>query len=198
MSNANVYQQCFNDIGIITHENVHNIQCGLTNGSHNPSLGNHYLASYTNKYCKHSSEYRKLEQNTSLYPGNLANQICYSHTANQINFEQIETMRPQHKTHIWDKANNNVNTPITEVKMCTVNFTNRYWLDSDQGYCVYLVFILNEENIRKFYYWEYNKLDKIARLSDNTNEQVGYIEVMYSIALPIQFLGRYGWDFTPR
>ena len=81
------------------------------------------------------------------------------------------------QSHIWGKVNNNITTTLTEVKMCTVDFTNRYWFDT-QGVYKQVVFILNEENIQKFYYWEYHNSDQVARLSEYTNVQVGYIEIL--------------------
>ena len=107
-------------------------------------------------------------------------------------------MRPQHKTHIRAKASRNVNTSHNEVKLCTVNFTNKYWLNTEQKHCKYLRFISNEENIRNFYYLEYDNLSQIARLLDCTNEQVGYIEIMYSIHLPIQFFGEVPVGLHPK
>ena len=162
------------------------------------TLGNHYSGSYTNIFCKHSSEHVRFNQNTSLYPGNLANQNQYVSTANLRGFELVETMTPQHKTHIRAKASRNVNTSHNEVKLCTVNFTNKYWLNTEQKHCKYLVFISNEENIRNFYYLEYDNLSQVARLSDCTNEQVGYIEIMYSIHLPIQFFGEVRVGLHPK
>ena len=54
---------------------------------------------------------------------------------------------------------------FTEVKACTVDFINIYWFDTDQG-CY-----------------------KHARRSDSTREQLGYIEILYSIRLPIHIFG---------
>ena len=86
----------------------------------------------------------------------------------------------------------------TEVNMCTVNFTNRYCFDTERGYYKHLVFISNRENIQKFYYWEFYNRDQVARLSDCTSEQVGYIIVLYTVCIPIQFFVETGVELDPK
>ena len=61
MNHVNIYQQCFDAVGIVAHENAYNIECNLTDDHHNPNLRNHHLGNCMNNthsnYFNHSSEY---------------------------------------------------------------------------------------------------------------------------------------------
>ena len=45
---------------------------------------------------------------------------------------------------------------------------------------------------------KYDNSDEIARLSDCISEQVGYIEILYNIHLPMQFSGEAWVGLDPK
>ena len=165
-------------------------------------MGNHVIGNCNTNLSEHkfsdNTQYMHIQQSTSLYPGNLANTKQHNFPASRSLTEQFGSVRPHLNPTNWGKVNDYPITMGTEVNMCTVSFTNRYCFDTGNGYYKHLVFISNGQNIRKFYFWEYNNPNQIARLSECSDEQVGYIVVLYSICLPVQFLGEVGVGLDPK
>ena len=170
--------------------------------NNDPDTGNHVIGNCSTNLSEHkfcgNNQCMYIQQSTSLYPGNLANSNQCNFAASPSLTEQFESVRPHLNPTNWGKVDDNPITMGTEVNMCTVSFINRYCFDTGNGHYSHLVFISNEQNIRKFYVWEYNNPDQIARLSECSEIQVGYIEILYSICIPIKFLGEAGVGLDPK
>ena len=96
MSQFDVVEPCFDHTCMASHENVYHAEYNLNNCHNDPDLGNHHNGNCnTNVYCydfNYSSQSTNLQQETSLYSGNLAYQDDYYCTSSQSNFEQFGTM----------------------------------------------------------------------------------------------------------
>ena len=191
-----------NDVYLVSQECIYSNEDKVYVNNNNPNMGNHVIGNCNTGLYEHNfkdnNQHMHVKQTTSLYPGNLANTKECNFTSSQSLTEQFESVRPHLNPTNWGKVNNNPITMGTQVNMCTVSFTNRYCFDTESGYYKHLVFISNGQNIRKFYYWEYNNPDQIARLSECSSEQVGYIIVLYSVCLSIQFFGEAGVGLDPK
>ena len=66
-------------------------------------------------------------------------------------------------------------------------FTNRYWQDTGRGGTIRLAFISNGEKFQKFCYWNTSNDNGMVKISDCTDVEVGYLEIVFTAVIPILF-----------
>ena len=124
-------------------------------------------------------------QNVSLNSNCTVDQKLVA-VASQHNVTMVGEVRPHHQCP-FDHGRSKNSPSINEPSVCTVKFTNRYWQDTGSGGTTRLVFISNREKFQKFCYWDTANDNGMVQISDCTDVEVGYLEIVFTAVIPILF-----------
>ena len=70
-----------------------------------------------------------------------------------------------------------MNTKI--LSLCTVMFTHKYWQNIPEGCVSYLVSISDGEKFQKFCFWNVFNDSRIIKITDCTDVEVGFLQIVY-------------------
>ena len=158
--------------------------------ANNPNLGRHEVN------VGDSGRYH-WEQNVSLNPNCIVNQK-FAAVASQHNDTVIGEVQQQHQCPYFDctRSKSGMNTKV--LSLCTVMFTNKYWQNIAKGCVSYLVFISDGEKFPKFRFWNVFKDSRIIRITECTDVEVGFLQILYTSIVPVLFDKSFNLNVDPK
>ena len=110
----------------------------------------------------------------------------------------IREVQPRHQCPYSDQANTQKCMNTNVLSLCTVMFTNKYWHNTAKGCISHLVFISNEENLKKFCVWNIFDGSGVVQITDCTDVEVGFSEIIHTSVVPVLFDKPFNADVDPK
>ena len=122
----------------------------------------------------------------SLYPDlSYVNRNQISNVENQIvdMARPFDTVRPVYHCH----TENSIPVVSTCCPFYTVGFTNQCFLSTVDNTVTHLEYIWDTNSKQGFYYWNQNQLNRQIKIFSCSDTQVGYLQIVHCITIPILF-----------
>ena len=126
------------------------------------------------------------EKNVSLNPNCTVNQK-YAAVASQHHNAVIGEVQPQHQCPYFNYARSQRGMNTKVLSLCTVMFTNKYWQNIAEGWVTYFGFISDGGKFQKFCFWKVFNNNRIVEITDCTDVEGGFLQVVYTSIIPILF-----------
>ena len=152
--------------------------------ANNPSLGNFEVdVGMVTQYSMTTGSYSG-NQNVSLNSNCFMNQKVAA-VASQHNNVIVGEVQPHHQCPYFDYHRSQSRTYTNSCAWCTLMFTNRYWQDTAKGSTSHLVFISDGGKLKKFCFWNTFSDNGRVEITDCTDVEVGYLEIIYTSVIPV-------------